>query len=63
MQTAVSCRLIGILFSPGEQIYQPEGKERIYIMKLGKVDIYTERRGNRRGNKSTLKTITSTLDK
>jgi hypothetical protein len=32
-------------------------------MKLGKVDIYTERRGNRRGNKSTLKTITSTLDK
>lgn len=63
MQNSVAFKLQNILFSPGEHIYQPEGKERIYIIKMGKVDVYSQRKGNKKGNKSVLRCIQSDLDK
>lgn len=63
MQNSVAAKLQNILFAPGELIYQPEGKERIYIIKMGKIDIYSQKKGNRRRNKRVLKTIKTSLDK
>jgi signal-transduction protein with cAMP-binding, CBS, and nucleotidyltransferase domain len=40
MQTAVSTRLQHILFAPEEIIYQPAGKERLYIIRMGKIDVF-----------------------
>lgn len=61
MQTSVAARLHSILFSPGELVYQPEGKERIYIIKLGKIEVYSRKKGNKKGNKQVLKTLKSNL--
>lgn len=63
MQNSVAARLHNILFNPGELVYQPEGKERIYIIKVGKIDVYSQKKGNKRRNKRTLKTIKNTLEK
>ena len=63
MQNSVASKLHNILFSPGELVYQPDGKERIYIIKLGKIDVYSQRKGNRKGNKHVLKAIKSDLSK
>lgn len=63
MQNSVAAKLQNILFTPGELIYQPEGKERIYIIKMGKIDIYSQKKGKKRRNQRILKTITTSLDK
>ncbi len=63
MQNSVASKLQNILFSPGEFIYQPEGKERIYIIKLGKIDVYSQRKNNKKGNRHILKTVKNNLEK
>lgn len=42
-QNAISLRLSSIIFPPGEILYQPVGKERIYIIREGKIDIYASK--------------------
>lgn len=37
MQNLAATKLNNIMFSHSDHIYQPEGKERIYIIRLGKV--------------------------
>lgn len=51
------------MFNPNNLIYQPQGKERIYIIKNGTIDIFAERTGRKRGLNNLLKTITCDLDK
>ena len=50
------------MLPPGELLYQPIGKERIYIIREGKIDIYASKRGFKRGvNTKILKTIENNL--
>ena len=51
------------MFSPNNIIYQPQGKERIYLIKNGTIDIFAERTGRKRGMNNLLKTISCSLDK
>lgn len=53
-QNAISLRLSSIIFPPGEILYQPVGKERIYIIREGKIDIYASKRGAKRGSNATI---------
>lgn len=39
-QTSVSLKLNHVLFNPNDIIFQPLNKERIYIIKSGKINIY-----------------------
>ena len=63
MQNAVASRLNNILLAPCEQVYQPEGKERLYIIRLGKIDVHANRKGNRKRNSTKVKTISNDLNK
>lgn len=40
MQNAVAMKLQHTLFSPNNTIYQPPGKERIYLIKSGLIGVY-----------------------
>ena len=62
-QKVIANRLTHILFSPEELLYQPEGKERVYIIRVGKINIYAERSKLRRGANNVLKAITAELGK
>lgn len=58
MQTHVAARLQRALYAPNERLLQPATKERIYIIKRGKVDVYCDRFGhNRKEDRRLLKTI------
>jgi hypothetical protein len=56
-QASISLKLNHILFNPNDIIYQPLNKERIYIIKSGKINIYAEKKGGKRGMNNLLKTI------
>ena len=62
-QKAIANSLTHVLFSSNELLYQPEGKERIYIIRVGRVNVYAKRSKNRRGTNNTLKTIVGDLGK
>lgn len=53
--------MINSIYMPGEQFYQPSGKERIYIIRLGKVVFYRKQKGNRQSRK-VIKNIKVSLD-
>lgn len=57
MQSSAARKLQHVMFSPNNLIYQPLGKERIYIIKDGTIDIFAERTGRKRGLNNLLKTI------
>jgi signal-transduction protein with cAMP-binding, CBS, and nucleotidyltransferase domain len=63
MQQSAARKLQHVMFSPNNLIYQPLGKERIYVVKNGSIDIFAERNGSKRGLNNLLKTITCGLDK
>jgi hypothetical protein len=63
MQKAASLKLQHSMFNPKNIIYQPTGKERIYIIKSGTIDIFAERTGRKRGLNNLLKTIQCNIDK
>lgn len=58
LQTEVAKRLIKRILVPNEPLLQAVGKERIYIIRSGKVEIYTNNcLGFKRHFKKLLKTI------
>jgi hypothetical protein len=58
MQTHVASKLQKALYAPNERLLQPVNKERIYIIKRGKIEIYCDRFGhNRREYRRLMKTI------
>ena len=63
MQNAVASRLNSMLLSPCELVYQPEGKERLYIIRLGAIEVHAKRRGSRKRGNSKIKTISNDLSK
>lgn len=46
---------------PNDILYQPAGKERIYIIKSGKIHIYAERMRSKKGLNSPLKSIENNI--
>jgi CRP-like cAMP-binding protein len=48
---------------PNDVLYQPADRERIYIVRSGKVDVYAEKAGSKRGMKNPLKSIKNSLSK
>jgi hypothetical protein len=60
-QNAVSTHLTHVMVNPNDVLYQPRGKERIYIIKSGKIHIYAERLGCKRGMNTPLKVIENTI--
>lgn len=50
------------MFNPNDVLPQPEGKERIYIIKCGKIQIYLGRVSGRKEFNNTLKTISNTIE-
>ena len=56
-QKELAKRLEHLLFSPNELLYQPEGKERIYVVRVGKVNLYAERNRLKKGDNYVLKII------
>jgi hypothetical protein len=51
------------MFNPNDILHQPEGKERIYIVRSGKIQIFAGRVTGRKGINNCLKTITNSIDK
>jgi hypothetical protein len=62
-QRSVSNKLEHILFSPNDILYQPKHKERIYLIKSGKINVYAEKSGRKKGQKNLLKTISNSEQK
>lgn len=57
MQSNVAGRLVKRLLAPDERIIQTPGREKLYIIKRGKIDIEYDRFGMNNGNKKVLKVI------
>jgi hypothetical protein len=62
-QQSISNKLVHVLFNPNDVLYQPHNRERIYIIKSGKVSIHVSRILGNKKFKNPLKTITNSLDK
>jgi len=61
MQLTVSTKLVHILYSPNDTVYQPPGKERLYFIKSGRIGVYAEL-DDYKHKKKLLKTISNSLD-
>lgn len=55
-QNSLAQSLSSSLYTPGEEFLQTPGMEKIYIIRLGKVDFYRKRKG---GNQESRKVIQS----
>jgi len=53
----MTAKIEHIFISPNDPLYQPHSKERIYIIKKGKINIYAEKGGRKKGHNNLLKTI------
>jgi hypothetical protein len=56
-QNTISSHLTHIMVNPNDILYQPKYRERIYIIKSGKIHIYAEKTGNKKGFNNLLKVI------
>lgn len=61
-QRLVAHSLTSALYAPGELLYQPRGNERIYIIRLGKIDFYRKQQGNKQDAQKVIKSLKVTLD-
>ena len=59
----VSTRLSHLLLAPEEELYQPLGKERLYIVKEGKIEFQIGRRGNKKCFSNGLRTLEVTAER
>jgi hypothetical protein len=50
------------LYMPGEQFCQSPGQERIYIVRLGKVDFYLKQKNKKETDDKIIKTLKMSLD-
>lgn len=62
-QESIARSLTHIIAKPNDVLYQPSGRERIYIIRSGKVHIYADREGSKRGMYTPLKSIESEAKK
>ena len=56
-QKLISSKIEHILFNPNDLLYQPKSKERIYLIKNGKINVYADKNGRKKGQKNLLKII------
>jgi hypothetical protein len=62
-QQSVSSRLVHLIFNPNDILYQPIDKERIYIIKSGKVNIHVNQTSGNKKLNNALKVISNNLNK
>lgn len=63
LQRTLSQCLVSALYTPGEQLFQPLGNERIYIIRLGKIDFYRKQRGNKQEAQKMIKSLKVDLNR
>ena len=47
---------------PGQHLFQPTNKERLYIVRLGRVNFYLKQRGNKKQAQKVIKQLKVGLD-
>lgn len=62
LQQSIASRLIHVLFNPNDILFQPKDRERIYIVKQGRVSVHVSRVFGNKRFKNALKTISNTVD-
>jgi hypothetical protein len=62
-QDSISNYLVHIMVNPNDILYQPPGKERIYIIKSGKIHIFAQRMKSKNGVNTPLKSIENNIKK